>query len=201
MQKRQLSGRSNLSKYSANKQHNPLVIGMLWDSLARPTLPRARIWERSSSLQSLERCGPKAVALYQYWNARRGARSLPSRTDIDPLEMRQWLPRLTLVDVSPDGKQFTYRLVGTQIVDLLGLNPTGRPIETAWPEDEAARSLEGYRDVVETCAPVFCQQTCDWLADQEPTAWDIRLPLSSDGFGVDMILGYLSDNIRMLSQL
>jgi hypothetical protein len=174
---------------------------MLWDSLARPTLPRARTWERSSSLQSLERCGPKAVALYQYWNARRGIRPMPTRADIDPLEMRQWLPRLTLVDVSPDGQHFTYRLVGTQMVDLLGVNPTGRSVETAWPEDAVELVLDGYRDVVESRAPVFCQQTCEWLSDQQPTAWAMRLPLSSDGTEVDMILAYLSDNIGMLSQL
>lgn len=174
---------------------------MLWDSVARPASARARIWERSNSLQSLERCGPKAVALYQYWNARRGIRPMPTRADIDPLEMRQWLPRITLVDVSPDGGEFTYRLVGTQIVDLLGMNPTGRPVESAWPEAEAAPLLEGYREVVRTGEPVFCQQTCEWLSDQEPSAWAVRLPLSTDRKRVDVVLGYLSDNIGMLSQL
>lgn len=174
---------------------------MKWDSVARSTLPRARIWERSSSLQDLERCGAKAVALYQYWNARRGVRTMPSRTDIDPLEMRQWLPRLTLVDVEGDGKQFTYRLVGTKIVELLGVNPTGRLVETAWPEETATSVVRSYEEVVQTRAPVFCQQTCQWLGDQEPSAWAMRLPLSSDGIEVDMILAYLSDNITMLSQI
>jgi hypothetical protein len=170
------------------------------DSLARPRSAHARVWERSSSLQSLERCGPKAVALYQYWNARRGIRPMPSRGDIDPTEMRQWLPRITLVDVSPDGAQFTYRLVGTQIVDLLGMNPTGQAVESAWPADEATLVLESCREVVESGAPVFCQQICRWLEDQEPSAWGMRLPLSSDGKRVDVILGCLSDNICMLSQ-
>jgi len=174
---------------------------MLWESVARPNSASARTWERSNCLKSLERCGPKAVALYQYWNARRGIRSMPTRADIDPLEMRQWLPRLTLVDVSPDGERFTYRLVGTQIVDLLGVNPTGRQVETAWPEETAGLVLDGYREVVETRAPVFCQQIKGWLEDQKPTAWAMRLPLSSDGEDVDMILAYLSDNIGMLSQL
>src|SRR6185503_17392695 len=174
---------------------------MLWESVARPNSASARTWERSNCLKSLERCGPKAVALYQYWNARRGIRSMPTRADIDPLEMRQWLPRLTLVDVSPDGERFTYRLVGTQIVDLLGVNPTGRLVETAWPEETAGLVLDRFREVVETRAPVFCQQIKCWLEDQKPTAWAMRLPLSSDGEDVDMILAYLSDNIGMLSQL
>jgi len=149
----------------------------------------------------LERCGPKAVALYQYWNARRGIRPMPTRADIDPLEMRQWLPRLSLVDVSPDGQHFTYRLVGTQMVDLLGVNPTGRSVATAWPEEMAETVVEGYRTVVETRKPVFCQQINGWMEDQKPTAWAMRLPLSSEGEEVDMILAYLSDNITMLGQL
>jgi hypothetical protein len=174
---------------------------MLRESVSRPTAAHARVWERSSCVQSLERCGPKAVALYQYWNARRGVRAMPTRADIDPLEMRQWLPRLTLVDVSPDGRGFTYRLVGTRIVDLLGVDPTGLPVETAWPEQAASLVVACYREVVETRKPVFCQQSNGWLDDQKPTAWAMRLPLSSSGEEVDMILAYLSDNICMLSQL
>lgn len=126
---------------------------------------------------------------------------MPTRADIDPLEMRQWLPRLSLVDVSPDGRHFTYRLVGTQMVDLLGVNPTGRLVEAAWPEGLVETVVDGYRHVVETRKPVFCQQINGWLEDQKPTAWAMRLPLSADGEEVDMILAYLSDNISMLSQL
>lgn len=174
---------------------------MLRTGLARPVSVVGRNWGRFHSLQALERCGPKAVALYQYWNARRGIRTMPTRADVDPLEMRQWLPRITLVDVSPDATQFTYRLVGTQIVDLFGADPTGQPIESAWPERETAPLLEAYREVAATRAPVFCEQTCEWLSDQAPSAWAMRLPLSADGQRVDMVLGYLSDNVGMLSQL
>lgn len=152
-------------------------------------------------MQSLERCGPKAVALYQYWNARRGNRPMPGRADIDPSEMRQWLPGIMLVDVNPDGRHFTYRLVGTRIVDLLGVNPTGRPVETGWPEDEVQVLLDGYRQVVDTRKPLFCQQVRGWLDDQEPSAWAIRLPLSSNETDVDMVLAYLNCNIGMLNQL
>jgi hypothetical protein len=105
------------------------------------------------------------------------------------------------VDVDSDGTRFSYRLVGTKIVELLGVNPTGRAVETAWPEEAAASVLRSFEEVVQTRAPVFCQQTCQWLADQEPSAWAMRLPLSSDGIEVDMVLAYLSDNITMLSQI
>jgi hypothetical protein len=174
---------------------------MSWDSLARPAPKRARTWERSTSLQSLERCGAKAMSLYQYWNARRGVRPMPSRSEIDPCEMRQWLPHLMLVSVGPEGRTFTYRLAGTGIVDLLGINPTGRSVESAWPVDLAASVMRSYHEVVATRAPVYCQQVSQWLEDQQPSAWAMRLPLSCDGETVDIILAYISDNIRSLSQL
>lgn len=174
---------------------------MTWDNLARPAVPRARTWERSGSLQTLDRLGPKAVALYHYWNSRRGNRAMPSRHDIDPLEMRPWLARITLADVGEGGDRFTYRLVGTQIVDLLGVNPTGQPVESAWPDEAAEFVRDGYRKVVETGAPVFCHQVCTDAWNERPGAWSMRLPLSSNGHDVDVILGYLSDNIGMLSQL
>jgi len=149
----------------------------------------------------LERCGPKAVALYHYWNSRRGNRAMPSRLDIDPVEMRPWLARITLADVGADGQHFTYRLVGTQMVDLLGINPTGQAVETPWPDDVANLVLDDYRAVTETGAPVFCHQVCTDAWNERPGAWSMRLPLSSNGRDVDVILGYLSDNVGMLSQL
>ena len=99
----------------------------------------------------------------------------------------------------PDGGHFTYRLVGTQIVDLLGVDPTGCWSRPHGPKKPPTLVVEGYRDVVETRTPVFCQQINGWLEDQKPTAWAMRLPLSSNGKDVDMILAYLSDNIGMLS--
>jgi hypothetical protein len=38
-------------------------------------------------------------AIYQYWEAKRKGRSMPSRLDIDPIEMKVWLPGIQLIDV------------------------------------------------------------------------------------------------------
>ena len=149
----------------------------------------------------MERCGPKAVALYHYWNSRRGNRAMPSRHDIDPVEMRPWLARITLADVEAGGERFTYRLVGTQMVDLLGVNPTGQPVESAWPDEVVPFLLQGYRQCAETGEPVFCHQSCTDAWNERPGAWSMRLPLSSNGRDVDVILAYLSENVGMLSQL
>lgn len=74
------------------------------------------------------------------------------------------------------------------MVDLLGIAPTGRLVETAWPEDIADHLVDDFRLVVETRKPVFCQQINPWLEDQTPTAWAMRLLLSSDGEDIEVIL-------------
>ena len=36
---------------------------------------------------------------YEYWRGKAGARPLPSRSDIDPVEIPRLLPHIMLVDV------------------------------------------------------------------------------------------------------
>ena len=55
-------------------------------------------------------------ALYRYWDRQRGARLMPARGDLDPLDMKPFLPGLLLVDVVADDRLYVYRLVGTREV-------------------------------------------------------------------------------------
>ena len=56
--------------------------------------------------------------LYAYWDAKRGARSMPARADLEPAEIPVLLPYLMIV--GKDGDQFRYRLVGTAVVKAVG---------------------------------------------------------------------------------
>jgi len=174
------------------------VIGMSWDSLARPAVRDARVWERTSSLDVLGWCSPKTVDLYRYWDERRGVQPMPRRADIDPVDMRAWLARISLIDVGAGGDSFRYRLVGTEVAELRGFDPTGRSVESVWPAQDAEIVLAAYRQVVAQKSPVFCHPAQRWHWDQEPAVGVMLLPLSTDGEKVDQILGYLSDGVGML---
>lgn len=75
------------------------------------------------------RASALTIRLYDYWLAHKGDRDLPSRADIDPAEMGDWLPGLMLVDVFYDPRRLKYRLVGEVEVESRGFNPTGRWVE------------------------------------------------------------------------
>lgn len=171
---------------------------MTWDNLARPALHHARAWERTSSLEVLQWCNHRTAALYQYWDGRRGARLMPRRADIDPIEMRDWLARMALIDVAAGGERFRYRLVGTALTELRGSDPTGLAVEAAWPAEDAEIVLAAYRQVVAQKAPVFCHPARQVRRDQDPAVGVMLLPLSNDGERVDVILGYLSDGVGVL---
>jgi hypothetical protein len=62
--------------------------------------------------------------LYQYWLSKWDGDRPPSRADIDPLvDIPKLVKNLILIDVKND---FTYRLVGSEVVARHGLDMTGR---------------------------------------------------------------------------
>lgn len=168
---------------------------MSWDSAARPALRHARTWERTSSLDVLSWCSPKTVDLYRYWDSRRGPRPMPRRADIDPVDMRAWLPRITLIEVGDGGERMRYRVVGTEVVGLRGFDPTGWSVESAFPREDADRVLGAYRDVIAQKKPVFCHPAERAPVKRDPVIGVMLLPLSSDGEIVDQVLGYLGDDV------
>ena len=133
--------------------------------------------------------------MYAYWRRKRGARPMPTRTDIDPAEIKGLLPGVLLVDVSragDSGLDFVYRLVGTREVEMRGHDPTGRRVADAYYGKSAESVIGCYRTVVEARSP-FLDDDCYHLPGQEwsPNA-SIYLPLSNDGVEVSMVLVYSS---------
>jgi len=156
-------------------------------------------YPRTTALNFLSRCRPTTASFYRYWASKRRGRAMPARADIDPLEMKDWLPGVALIDVkyAPDPKppgavpyELRYRLVGTRPTQLRGQDVTGMRVEIGYFGADLAAALENYRLVIEEKTLVY-----DW--DRTPSAdlfareaETLLLPLSADGETVDMVLVY-----------
>ena len=151
-------------------------------------------YPRTTSLEFLSRCRPETAAFYRYWDSKRRGRLMPARADLDPVEMRDWLPGVALVDVHRDVEprpfRLTYRLLGTRITRVRGRDDTGRPVHEAFFGADLDAALENYRLVITERKSVY-----DW--DRTPSqdgfareAETLLLPLSADGAAVDMVLVY-----------
>ena len=136
---------------------------------------------------------PDIRAMVDYWRGKAGTRRMPRRTDIDPVEIKPFLPRVTLVDVVPDARRFVYRLVGTEEVASRGNDPTGRSVVEAYFASSAEESLAYYEYVARSGEP--CCFRGDYRApDGALEKQDvIFLPLSEDGETVSIILVFYYD--------
>lgn len=135
----------------------------------------------------------KLRPLFLYWIAARGEKLMPSRADIDPVDM-PWklLPHIVLVDVLMSPRRFRYRVMGTEITTMLGLDWTGRFVDEL---PKAGNSVhEQYAKAVKDGAPaVFVDDSKMYdssLMQHKLVRYErLLLPLSEDGSEISMLLG------------
>lgn len=148
-------------------------------------------YPRTSSLDFLEECSPSFRSFYELWDSKRRGRKMPSRQDFDVLELKPWMPGIILVDVHWNPYRIQYRLVGTRVVAIKGMDPTGLPVSEGGHGDTLDEALENYRIVTHEQKFVY-----DWddtvVAPQfKRFAEALLLPLSSDDQVVNMVMAYL----------
>jgi hypothetical protein len=128
--------------------------------------------------------------LYEYWRRSAGPRLMPARRDIDPIAIPELLSGMSLMDVGDEVETLTYRVAGTRLHDIFGVEVTARRVFDLELGDKRHYWLTAYQRVI-------VQQTAMQGAVRGPFAgrehlilfW-LRLPLSDDGRAVNKILCY-----------
>ena len=131
---------------------------------------------------------PRVRRLHEYWHSKRlRGQSFAFRKDIDPADMRELLPLITILDVEHAPLRFRYRLVGTRVVEYNHQEFTGMYLgEIGW-QDEALL-FGAYEQSVVARRP-----NCGFYA------WDLRsggvgrcefgiFPLTSNGETIHQII-------------
>lgn len=126
--------------------------------------------------------------LLRYWQLV-GHGGLPSRADIDPADIPTLLSNVILIDVQRAPIRFRARLCGTEVDRLLGRNFTGCYLDDMTVGYFERDILLDYAEVVLHKRPKVARRSIltgrgSWLHYQR-----LLLPLSSDGWAVDKLLG------------
>ena len=131
---------------------------------------------------------PKLQQLYEYWKTKRGARNMPARADIDPLEMMFVIGNIILVDVLAETPlRFRIRLHGTNLVQRVGYELTGKMLDDLPVNDFRRLAQQSFTEAVITAAPLAGYR--DRVIDGRLTRYEtVILPMSGDGERVDMLL-------------
>jgi hypothetical protein len=137
-----------------------------------------------------------------YWQQKRDAAFAPRRVDIDPIDLVEALPRIMLVDVLPSAPlDFRYRLSGTGICEVHGVNHTHKRPRDLTPPEYGALIHAHYVECVERRVPLLHLIVLD-VDDSERSYARLLLPLSEDGAAVTMLMAIDSkeQNTRALKE-
>jgi len=146
---------------------------------------------KNLSEEMLDRVGltiadPTLRRVYSYWRARVVDGRLPSRRDIDPLELPYVMGNVILVDVERTPLRFRYRLAGSNITHRMGFDPTGHYVDQHPDPTMRERIRRNYLDVERSGLPKPFAR--DEIVDGRVRRYDaLMLPLSNDGVTVSMI--------------
>jgi hypothetical protein len=148
-------------------------------------------FDSSEAVMQIAASNDEIRAVFDYWRRKAGDRRMPSRADIDPVELKPFLPRITLVDVVDDQRHLVYRLAGTREVEARGADPTGKPVGDAYFGPSQNEVVRRYNYVIEYQAPYYFRggfEFGDRFVENEEI---IFLPLSDDSERVNMILVFV----------
>ena len=140
----------------------------------------------------LEITHPKLRRLYEYWLEKRGDRKMPSRADIDPLDITFVIGNVILVDVidgEPGGEppRFRIRLHGTNLSQRVGYELTGKMLDELPVTEFRALAQQSFARVVTIADATHGRR--DRVPDGRFARYEtVIMPLSADGERVGMLL-------------
>lgn len=123
--------------------------------------------------------------LFQYWTRIKGTRHMPARSDINPSEIVDLLPHITLIDVEHGPLRYKYRLVGTEIVRSMGKDLTGSYLDE-FPS--ATSILKRFEWLLGHKRGYYAISNFNWLGRHFMKYHVVGLPLANGQGDINMIL-------------
>ncbi|MFP6774679.1 MAG: PAS domain-containing protein [Alphaproteobacteria bacterium] len=148
------------------------------------------------SVYELIGIGDALRPLFERWDKARDGRSIPARSDFDPLSLpRELLPYIVLLEVQHQPRRFRFRLMGTAVAEMLGEDWTGMYLDQLPKANQQV--IDQYEETVKKQAPTEFQNQYikfDPSLRRKRMMHDrsLLLPLSNDGKVVNMLMGATS---------
>jgi hypothetical protein len=140
---------------------------------------------------------PLLRQVFAFWQAKAASRGgLPSRADIDPIELADALPgalpALSLIEVTREGsgERLRYRVVGSLHVEIMGRDATGEMIDMGSAEDDAAGAA------IASGRPVHAERRFSPANGRSFAFEALVCPLSRDGRRVDLLLSVVAPHYQ-----
>ena len=124
----------------------------------------------------------RLARLYLYWWQKRQGGVAPHRSDLNPEEIPDLLPIMHLIDVRWEPLSFRHRLVGTEIVEWLERDVTGKEVTADLYGAHAADLVTTLERLAKEARPFRRRTRLHWHRRDWLTIETVELPLV-DGHG------------------
>jgi hypothetical protein len=137
---------------------------------------------------------PRLKRLRDYWRERCAAAAMPLRTAVDPLDFRYILGYVTLVEVELQPRRYKFRLDGSILAMLSGMDYTGRYLDELGLPDYIDFVAASYDRVVAQQRPYAYrkQGAFDKKTFDEET---LILPLGRDGIVEQLMVAVIPGDL------
>lgn len=143
-------------------------------------------------LELSELFAPRFKEAFAYWRSKLAGRQMPSRRDIDPVDIPALLPYVLLTDVLREPLDFRFRLIGTEVRSISERDYTGKRYSEVPGKGKGSIVWTNCETVVCTRAPFFGTPPYVGPDRYLRRCETILLPLSENGSDVNMILQVVS---------
>ena len=130
-----------------------------------------------------------------YWQSKLTDARPPLRADIDPVDIPKLLPNVLLVDViGHPAYDFHYRLIGTAIAAVDGVDYTGSLLSEMVPTTEAFHHIWQHHLDAAAGTVALRRDSMRWVRDNSRDHIDyviLLLPLRHAGDGIETLIGYI----------
>jgi len=130
--------------------------------------------------------------LYELWRSRHVGGDLPARGDFDPVEMKECLGNIFILEYVSELDNFRYTLIGTKMVTWLGVDNTGKLVDEIF--DDRMRLF--YKNLQERKVPVRTTGPVAWRGKEHVSYELIVLPLSEDKKMVNRFIGAMDFHMK-----
>ncbi|NIA67098.1 PAS domain-containing protein [Pelagibius litoralis] len=132
----------------------------------------------------------KLQRLFAYWQKLCRDERMPSRRDIDPVEIPDLLPNIFLLDVVGDGEDFVFRLAGTLVEDAFSMTLHGKSIAEIQRQAGSTGIPDAHHiEVARGGGPRYQEGNMPVAGREHWMIHRLLLPLASDGETVDVLMG------------
>lgn len=127
-------------------------------------------------------------ALFDYWNTIRAGRPAPLRSEIEPGAIRRVLPHVFILE-RQSGDAFAFRLAGTGLCSVYGMEFRGHNILSMWQDDCHESLRDALHAVTRNASAAIVEYTATTNDHREATFEMILLPLAQDNGAITRVLG------------